>query len=332
MENNNDNNKNRGIFYGVMGVATLVITLIGATFAYFTASINTKSNAVYTQAANITLQITEDFSGLKTGIVPVDEFTLHDAFATGGYVGSNTSTLASADNNCIDVDGNPFCSVYTFTITNPSTAAQTVYARMDVEYNTFASNTATSGSGNTATCNYLGFSESAGVNSTRTLTDTGTFKGASATYTTDKTGERVYCGNSNIAFAIYKGTPTHVLATTNKWEVLKAVTTPYTSVASGESGYNATTDGNTLGTSVIGGLGDLVVSRTAVPAGSGARFEFDALTQTLKSGGSVTYTVLVWLHETWQDQQADEGQQFGAGITFSTSQGGSGVTTRLTMN
>ena len=30
-----DNNKNgRGIFYGVIGVATLVVAIIGATFAY----------------------------------------------------------------------------------------------------------------------------------------------------------------------------------------------------------------------------------------------------------------------------------------------------------
>ena len=42
MENNNNG---RGIFYGVIGVATLVVAIIGATFAYFTA---TASNNVIT--------------------------------------------------------------------------------------------------------------------------------------------------------------------------------------------------------------------------------------------------------------------------------------------
>ena len=30
-------NNGRGIFYGVIGVATLVVAIIGATFAYFSA-------------------------------------------------------------------------------------------------------------------------------------------------------------------------------------------------------------------------------------------------------------------------------------------------------
>ena len=33
-----ENNNGRGIFYGVIGVATLVVAIIGATFAYFSAS------------------------------------------------------------------------------------------------------------------------------------------------------------------------------------------------------------------------------------------------------------------------------------------------------
>jgi len=37
----NERNSGRGIFYGVIGVATLVVAIIGATFAYFTASAQT---------------------------------------------------------------------------------------------------------------------------------------------------------------------------------------------------------------------------------------------------------------------------------------------------
>lgn len=43
MKENNKNN-GRGIFYGVIGVATLVVAIIGATFAYFTASATAVNN------------------------------------------------------------------------------------------------------------------------------------------------------------------------------------------------------------------------------------------------------------------------------------------------
>ena len=33
-----ENKSGQGIFYGVIGVATLVVAIIGATFAYFSAS------------------------------------------------------------------------------------------------------------------------------------------------------------------------------------------------------------------------------------------------------------------------------------------------------
>ena len=33
-----ENKNGQGIFYGVIGVATLVVAIIGATFAYFSAS------------------------------------------------------------------------------------------------------------------------------------------------------------------------------------------------------------------------------------------------------------------------------------------------------
>jgi len=41
-----ENNKGRGIFYGVIGVATLVVAIIGATFAYFSAQATTNNDAI----------------------------------------------------------------------------------------------------------------------------------------------------------------------------------------------------------------------------------------------------------------------------------------------
>lgn len=281
MENNNNNN-GRGIFYGVIGVATLIVTMIGATFAFFSASVGTGNQAINTATTTIDLQLSDyNTTGLKYQLIPVKE-TLA-GFAKGGYIGDSTSTDPH-DKNCVDDDGNEFCSVYSFTIKNPSTTtSQKVYAQIDVASNTFTVN---SDSG----CN--------------TSTDP-------------------YCGKTNLAYAIFKGTPTQVIGSANGWNVTEAaVTAKYTPATDAQ-----TAAGNTAGTEVVGKLGDMVVGRTATKAGDS--YVLPALEQTLKPGGEVTYTVLMWLHETNSDQEADEGKAFAAGITFSTSLGGSGVTAVL---
>ena len=341
---NNNNENGRGIFYGVMGIATLVVAMIGATFAYFSASINTANNALTATAANITLALgTPVTEGLKQNIIPVDE--TDQGFATGGYIGVGKSD-ANNDNknepknkNCVDDDGNEFCSVYTFTLINPSkTTAQQVYARMDVVTNTFQTNTTSN---------------------------------APEECPAGETGT-IYCGKSNYTFAIFEGTADDVDGTlsglTGGWNVDGNATDLYygpTAVAKTSetvggvmmfdplelamTGNNAATTrkriavtqaptgdpiltNNVAGTAVLGQKGDMVVNRTPVPtvsSGSTHSFRLAALDQTLKPEGQVTYTVVMWLHENNADQGNDETKAFAGGITFSTSLGGSGVTAVL---
>ena len=40
----NENNNGRGLFYGVIGVATLIVAIIGATFAYFSVNASITNN------------------------------------------------------------------------------------------------------------------------------------------------------------------------------------------------------------------------------------------------------------------------------------------------
>lgn len=318
MENNNNNN-GRGIFYGVIGVATLVVAMIGATFAYFSAEASTPNNALFAEAANITLEMgTPVTTGVKQNLIPVDE--TQDGFATGGYVGVSENTTTPRSKNCVDDDGNTFCSVYTLTIKNPSsTTAQKVYAQMDVVTNTFNKN------------------------------ETGS---------KECDASSIYCNNSNFAFAIFKGIADDVDKNASVgWDVDgDAVTTYYgPTAATGVQMYDplvltssatlktinvtedptdgkASTAGNVAGTAVLGKNGDMVVGRTAVPALTGTdthTFRLGALDQTLKPNGTATYTVVMWLHENDEDQGDDETKMFAAGITFSTSLGGSGVTAVL---
>lgn len=144
MENNIETNQDngRGIFYAVIGVATLVITLIGATFAYLTASTNSDPGAVTATGAKISLGYSDVKTGLKTNLIPID--TDLSNFAKTKYKDPSTEEeyYFSGINveDCRDVNKNNICSVYQFTISNPESAdkvAQYVYASFEVVTNTF---------------------------------------------------------------------------------------------------------------------------------------------------------------------------------------------------
>ena len=150
MENNNRNN-GRGIFYGVIGVATLVVAIIGATFAYFSASVTGTNNML---TGSTTLSLNYDVvsaAGLKTDLIPI-ELDGKDGSGvayTGdkitnfpvqyGTEGSGFSALPGITaTSCKDSNNNSVCSVYSFKIQNPSeTVAQTVYGSITVHENGF---------------------------------------------------------------------------------------------------------------------------------------------------------------------------------------------------
>lgn len=121
--NNNVNNEERknngqGIFYAVIGVATLVVTIIGSTFAYFSATANSAVDAVTAQSTTINLGYSEEAGGLHNHLIPMNE---SDALF------KNEPGITASD--CIDLNSNEICSTYQFTISNPSTTTgQQVYA------------------------------------------------------------------------------------------------------------------------------------------------------------------------------------------------------------
>ena len=62
--NEENNRKGPGVFYAVVGVATLVVAIIGATFAYFSAQASTKdgdiSGGTSDVGAALSLNVTRD--------------------------------------------------------------------------------------------------------------------------------------------------------------------------------------------------------------------------------------------------------------------------------
>ena len=106
-------NNGKGIFYGVIGVATLIVAIIGATFAYFTATAS--NNTVTGKAAQAGLEL--EVKQTSTG--------------TGDMVPQLNSAIASAvtgtdSKSCVDGNGNTVCKVYSVTLTNTGSSAVTV--------------------------------------------------------------------------------------------------------------------------------------------------------------------------------------------------------------
>lgn len=336
---NNERKNNRNVFYAIMGVATLVITLIGATFAYFVATTNSAANAITTGSTTISLKFDDNTAtaatgahkvtdgsggelttGIKDDLIPVDTTTTPAAFATGGYTDTNGAYkyAGAGQFDCRDANGNNICSVYSFAVTNPATVAQKVYPTFTVRENGF----------------------------------------------------------DNLKYAVFKGTPAQVAAsvsgTSNGWIVNgDAVTTTTT-----KFGANAKTNGgvsfdktidntNAVRKTVIADPGNLVISARYVGSAgsveswlgslvSGSHNSYDTvqkkivttawdsdeitaisgnwnrLVQTLDPGESMTYTMIFWIEETYENQSAaDMTKSFKADVSFTTEGNGTGVTGNL---
>lgn len=118
-------NNGKGIFYGVIGVATLIVAIIGATFAYFTATAS--NNAVTGTAAQSGLELKVEQTSTGTGaMVPQLTSTITDA-----VTGTDNKT-------CVDGNGNTVCKVYSVTLTNTGSSAVTVSGTIAFTGGTFA--------------------------------------------------------------------------------------------------------------------------------------------------------------------------------------------------
>lgn len=111
----NENNNGRGLFYGVIGVATLIVAIIGATFAYFSvnASITNKSDI-----AGSTVELSDTtITGTLTRETPstVSMVPLKTEDLQKGITGEGGQ-------KCIDENGAKVCDIYTLTINNTSNA------------------------------------------------------------------------------------------------------------------------------------------------------------------------------------------------------------------
>lgn len=117
-----ENRKGPGIFYAVVGVATLVVAIIGATFAYFSASASdaTKITGNTAEAGGVNLEITP-VTETGTDMLPLNLLgdDMKTAPTTGDQFADAIGTTKGA--SCVDSNGNKVCQVYSIKVSNQST-------------------------------------------------------------------------------------------------------------------------------------------------------------------------------------------------------------------
>ena len=117
-----ENSKGRGIFLGVVSVATLIVAIIGATFAWFSASVGSGKNDVNLTAYQFDAELTVD------RVFPTDEnaskkiipFVPNKVLREGQGNETNNMNYAlnEATDKCVDSSGYLVCSLYKITVTN----------------------------------------------------------------------------------------------------------------------------------------------------------------------------------------------------------------------
>lgn len=135
-----ENKRGSGIFLGVVSVATLIVAIIGATFAFFSASVSSEDR-VTAQAYefNATMSITQVYPNKSTnGMIPLDP----DALVEGSADKENLLfALNEATDKCIDDNGYQVCALYQVTVTNGGTQPINLAGKLT----TTANNATTSG-------------------------------------------------------------------------------------------------------------------------------------------------------------------------------------------
>ena len=140
-----ENRRGNEIFLGVIGVATLLVAIIGATFAYFSASAQSANEAISVQSTELSLGFLDNADGLSTNLIP-------SAYEYVEMAGTNANWIAAAPEGfthtdgkkyigkglCKDSTGNEICGVYTFTVGNPNfTTAMKIQGKLIITKNEF---------------------------------------------------------------------------------------------------------------------------------------------------------------------------------------------------
>ena len=110
--------KGQGTFYMIIAMLTLVVAIVGATFAYFSLQASDENTIKGNAAqAGLSLEVRKVSVDASGDLVPLDETLLEKAIKGDSATGSQM---------CVDKNGNTVCQVYEVKVTNEGSAATAV--------------------------------------------------------------------------------------------------------------------------------------------------------------------------------------------------------------
>lgn len=119
----------RGIFLGILGIVILLLAIVGASYAWFTARDRSKDNVVNVKAAEIQIVYVDGREMNVTGLIPGKENivfeTVRRALAGESNKNGEKYTL------CQDDTGHTVCGVYNFELTNNGSDNVSVMASIE---------------------------------------------------------------------------------------------------------------------------------------------------------------------------------------------------------
>ena len=125
MNNSNDNNKTN-TFNLVIGIATLLIAILGATFAYFSATAKSEENDVTVKSAYVSISYDGGTEIKASNLIPATQTVALKKYQkdvavydpeTDGEINTDYDTYRNdIDRKCVDAKGKEVCYVYQFSI------------------------------------------------------------------------------------------------------------------------------------------------------------------------------------------------------------------------
>ena len=121
-----ENKKGANTLYAVIGIATLVVAIIGATFAYFSATAkNAGIQGTTAEAGGLTIEAKQITDNTNNNIIPLNLITNQTLKpeSTDQFVDSEDQFEKAMTNKCKDSLGNNICTVYKVVVANQSKTA-----------------------------------------------------------------------------------------------------------------------------------------------------------------------------------------------------------------
>lgn len=121
----------KGIFFGVIGVLTLIVAIIGASLAYFSINTGSKEDAVIVNAASVQIVYNDGQQiGIEGNLIPATSTVVKRSitrYLDAVETGENPNNYRM----CRDDNKYTICDVYDFTLTNNGDDSVSVTAVVD---------------------------------------------------------------------------------------------------------------------------------------------------------------------------------------------------------